>query len=110
MLPSQSGGGGTVKVASDLALITISSALLIMVATARDKGTMRASSRTRVITATASHLLPHRRAWRATRRGQVATTIMVAQIKALTNGRTTQKLAAMSIPINRTIRAVRVIS
>ena len=110
MSATHSGGGGKVKDARDLTQPTIWSALSIIVTTASERGTTSTSIRTNVITATASLRLPQSLSWRLSKSGQVATTIVVAQINAVMKGRTTQKLAKISRLMNITASVVRVTS
>ncbi len=79
-----------------------------MVPTAREKGTIKTSSRANVITATASPRLPQSRACTPSMSGQVATTIMTAHNKEGRKGLKIQKLPTMRIPINSTASVVRV--
>jgi hypothetical protein len=81
-----------------------------MVATASKKGTMTIIKIRSVITATASPRLFFIRAWSHSKRGHVATTIMVAQTIEVRNGRSIQKLAAMNTPIKSTASVVPVMS
>ena len=59
------------------------------------------------MTATAGPRRPPRRAWTASRNGQVAMTIIVAQTTAATNGSMTQRLAKVMAPMARTPRVMR---
>jgi hypothetical protein len=52
--------------------------------------------------------LPQSRACNFKKNGQVAMTTIAAQISGDKNGRTTQKQAAMRMPMNSTARVVRV--
>ena len=63
-----------------------------------------------VITATARPRRPPRRPCTARITGHVATTIMVAQISAGRNGRSTQNVAAINPPIATTASRIRVTS
>src|SRR5215216_1918318 len=91
----QSGGGGKVSERSDCAQSTISSIWATKVPTATENGTMKTNSNARVITVTAKYRFPHSTAWARSINGQVATTIIVAQTSAGTNGRKIQNDAAM---------------
>jgi hypothetical protein len=78
--------------------------------TASAMGPRMMASMTAVMIATAKLRRPPRR--RSTHRisGQVATTIMTAQITAGRNGLSTQKLAAIKPPIATTAKRIRVMS
>jgi hypothetical protein len=110
MFPIHSGIGGTVNVPMDLTQAAISSALSIMVNMARENGMTKTRSSMTVITTTARPRLCQSHACILSRSGHVATTMMVAQIKEVRKGFMTQKLAAMSVPMNRTDSVMRVTS
>ena len=90
-----------------LASATISSAFWISVAMASVTGTTNSSSSITVITTTAGSLRCHRRACRRSISGQVATTIVVAQMPAPMNGRKTQNAARIKPAMNSTPSVVR---
>jgi hypothetical protein len=73
-------------------------------------GMTRTRSNITVITVTARLRLFQSQAWSFSRIGHVATTMMVAQIKEVRKGLKTQKLAAISEPMNRTASVIRVTS
>ncbi len=73
-------------------------------------GTTSSVVRATTITATAGPRRPPRRAWTAIRMGQVAMTIIVAQSTAATKGRITQRVAAISPPMEVTWSVIRVMS
>src|SRR5437667_10099244 len=99
---TQSGGGGTDHVASHCAPLAMSCEYATIVVRASASGTIRPSSNTIVITATANPRRPHSADWTRSIRGQVATTIMVAQTNAGRNGRKTQKVATIIPAMNST--------
>src|SRR5215510_9243594 len=88
---SQSGGCGTDQEASDWIQPAMSDEWSTIVESASVSGTSKPSSSNTVITATANPRRPHNTDCTRIIRGQVATTIMVAQITAGRNGRNTQK-------------------
>ena len=102
------GGGGTRSVGSARAISPIRPDCSRMVDIARKSGTIRTSSSATVITATAAPRRPPRRAWRPSMRGQVETTIIVAQSSDPRNGSSTQRLPTMSRQMPRTDRVMRV--
>ena len=102
------GGGGTRSVGSARAISAIRSNCSRMVDVATKRGMIRTRSSATVITATAAPRRPPRRAWRASMRGQVETTIIVAQSSDPRNGSSTRRLPAMSRPMPRTVRVMRV--
>jgi hypothetical protein len=71
-------------------------------------GAARMSAMTSVMTVTARARLPQRLAWAARSMGHVAITIIVAQIPASRNGRSTQKLAIVNAAMVITPRTIRV--
>ena len=102
------GGGGTRSVGSARAISPIRPDCSRMVDIARKSGTIRTSSSATVITATAAPRRPPRRAWRPSMRGQVETTIIVAQSSDPRNGSSTQRLPTMSRQMPMTDRVMRV--
>src|SRR5688572_4070757 len=84
---NQSGGGGALKVASDLAHVTTSSTLDTIVPIAKVSGTTSTHRSRSVITATASARLPHSHTCKVIMSGQVATTMVAAHTMAPRNGR-----------------------
>ena len=99
---SQPGGGGSPSLARVCTNCETRSALSAMVEIPSHIGTTRSVVRATTITATARPRRPPRRAWTASRMGQVAMTIIVAQSTAGTNGRITQRLAAINTPMEVT--------
>ena len=106
--PTQSGGCGTLTVRSDFDHTMMSSDRSAMASTAVARGATTISTMKSVITATARLRLPQSR--RSSRRsaGQVATTIVVAQMPASRNGLSTQKLSSVRPPMVMTPRTIRV--
>src|SRR5215469_552161 len=107
---NQCGGGGRWNFANNPAQPTMRSKCSVIVAIASQNGSTKISNNARVITATASPRLFH--SCRCTRSmiGQVATTSVVAQIKAGRNGHRIQNEVAISPATERTARVVRVSS
>ena len=105
---TQSGGCGTVNVRSDFDHATISSERSAMATTAVASGAAMIRIIRSVMTATARLRFPQSRRSRARSVGQVATTIVVAQMPASRNGLSTQKLRSVKPPIVRTPRTIRV--
>jgi len=85
----------------------MSSKWLKMVPIATSIGTMNSSSSSSVITSTAKLRRPPSRAWNHCSIGQVATTIIVAQIVEPMKGRRIHSEATMSKPIKSTPSVVR---
>ena len=81
-----------------------------MVPIAADSGTTSTSSRTTDITVTASQRRPPAQRCTLISSGQVATTIMIAQMIAPRNGRRIHSEAAISPPITITVSRMRVSS
>ncbi len=92
---TQSGGGGIVIVCSALAQFTISSEYSTIVLTAVQNGSTNTSSMATVITATAGRRRRPKAASIFSISGQVATTIIVAQMTGTRNGRMIQMDAAI---------------
>ena len=92
---------------SDLIQPTITSPLSAIAATPSEKGTKKSSSSASVIAVTASDRRPPRRASMASSTGQVATTIMVAQMIAGRNGLMIHSELTMSPPIKITPSVMR---
>jgi hypothetical protein len=107
---TQTGGGGKEYVAAPLIHPTIWSAWLTIVPTEREKGMIKTSSRARVIMTTAGERLPPNHRWKRSMTGQVATTIMVAQIIARRKGRMIQNTAVSRTPMKRMPRVIPVMS
>src|SRR5688500_9048998 len=93
-----------------LAQSATSSTLVTTVAIAAESGTTSTSSRTTDITVTASQRRPPLRRCAHSIIGQVATTIIVAQMIAPRNGCRIQNEAAISPPMNSTVSTMRVSS
>src|SRR5690349_2546819 len=87
--------------------LAISSAFSTIVAIAIDSGTTNASSNVPIIAITAIQRRPQRCACTSSMSGQVATTIIEAQIVAAMNGRRIQKQAAIRPTMKRTANVVR---
>src|SRR5262245_2624995 len=106
--PTQSGGCGTRNVRSAFDHAMMSSDRSAMAMTAVANGAAMTRTIRTVITATARLRLPQSR--RSSRRsvGQVATTIVVAQMPASRNGLSTQKLRSARPPMVITPRTIRV--
>ena len=81
-----------------------------MVAIAKVSGTTNTSSKASIMKVTASARLPHMRRCTRCIRGQVATTIIVAQISGARKGRMIQNEAKIRPPMNNTAKVVRVSS
>jgi hypothetical protein len=94
--------------ASEVAQIAIWSVLPAIEIAASDNGKTSTSKRAIVMTTTADVRLPHNVAWIQRMIGQVAITIIVAQMAAGRNGQTTQNEARIRAPIKSTARVVRV--
>mgnify|MGYP003694131281 CR=1 FL=1 len=105
---TNSGGCGSFTSENRLVQSTISLALATMVPIAAENGTTKTSSSAAVMMVVASQRLPQRRDWSARRIGHVVTTIIAAQMVAARNGRRIQTDAAMSPPMIRTAKTVRV--
>src|SRR5208337_3984844 len=108
IFPSQPGAGGIVIVDNDLNQPTISSLRSRMVRTAKQIGTIKTSSNRAVITRMASQRLPQSQVCSLRNSGQEARTIMAAHSSDERNGCTTQKHAAIRMPMNSTASVVRV--
>ncbi len=107
MFSSHTGGGGNLNDAIALAQPTMRSKFWVIVATASQNGPIKTSSRARVMTVTASQRRCHSRRCTRSISGQVATTSVVAQIVAGTNGHRIQNEVAISPATNSTARMVR---
>ena len=81
-----------------------------MVAIAKVSGTTNTSSKASIIAVTARARLFQRRASTRRNKGQVATTIIVAQISGARKGRMIQNEAKIRPPMNNTAKVVRVSS
>ena len=77
---------------------------------ASTSGTMKTSSITIVITTTAGARLPPSQPCMRSIIGQVATTIVMAQMKEARNGRRTQNEASVRPPMKSTLRVTRPMS
>ena len=71
-------------------------------------GAIKSASSASVMIAAAGPLLPPMADWSRNSTGQVATTMMTAQTKAVMNGLSIQRLAAIKTPIKSNARVVRV--
>src|SRR5262249_36014826 len=105
---SHSGGGGSLKFCMAVAQPRILSKFSVIVVMASQNGMIKTSSSARVITATANPRRFHSRCWTRSISGQVATTSVVAQMIAGTNGRNIQTHAAIQTGTKRTAKVVRV--
>ncbi len=86
----------------------MSSAFSMMATMASKKGTINRISMTIVMAVTARPRFFHSRPSTFNMNGQVATTIMMAQMSDSKNGLIIQNVAAIRIPIQRTCRVIRV--
>jgi hypothetical protein len=102
------GKGGITFVSSVFTQAVMLSAFSMMIAMASEKGMMKSSSIAIVMAATARPRFFHSQASTFNMNGQVAATIMAAQMSDGRNGRMIQKLAAMRIPIHKTCSVIRV--
>ncbi len=103
---SQSGGIGSLSVPSAFAQAMIWSAWSMIEPAASTNGSTNTSSITTSMTATASPRLPHSQRCARSISGQVATTIIAAQMRAARNGRRIQNAAVISPPMNSTASVV----
>src|SRR5215470_3606468 len=98
---SQAGGGGTWRVGRERAKVMSRSDCSMIVSTASQTGMTMIIRRIRPITATAGPRRPPSRAWSLWNSGQVATTMVTAQMPGPMKGRTTQTLPSRSPVIAR---------
>ena len=110
MLSSHVGAGPSPCAIKSRMTAGLRSAASSSVLIASENGTMKASRTTRVMSATARDRRPPVIRCTHNNSGQVATTIVVAQISAPRNGRSVQKLPASRSPMKSTRSMIRVTS
>src|SRR4030095_16705989 len=96
IVDSHCGGSGMANAVRDFDHSAIRPAFSTMLAAPKKNGTSRISMSAIVITTTAHERRPPSKCWVWSNSGHVATEIMVAQVDAIRNGRTIQKLLTIN--------------